>query len=133
MSELRLLLVAEDEILFHAELEEELTNAGYAVNLVSNGSQAIKRLEENVEIKAVLTDVRMGVGPTGWDVARRARELLPHLPVIYMTGESPSDWAAYGVPNSIMLSKPFAMAQMITAVSQLINGADGLPRPCNSA
>jgi hypothetical protein len=30
-------------------------------------------------------------------------------------------WASNGVPNSIMLEKPFAPAQLITAVSQLLN------------
>jgi hypothetical protein len=31
------------------------------------------------------------------------------------------DWASKGVPNSIMLAEPFAPAQLITAISQLLN------------
>lgn len=58
---------------------------------------------------------------TGWDVGHRARELLPTVPVIYMSGDKASDWASQGVPNSIMLQKPFAVAQATTAVSQLLN------------
>jgi hypothetical protein len=38
-----------------------------------------------------------------------------------MSGKDFEDWASKGVPNSIMLSKPFAPAQLITAVSQLLN------------
>jgi hypothetical protein len=38
-----------------------------------------------------------------------------------MSGDSAGDWAANGVPNSIMLNKPFAPAQLVTAVSQLLN------------
>jgi DNA-binding response OmpR family regulator len=30
-------------------------------------------------------------------------------------------WASHGVPNSILLTKPFAPAQLITAVSNLLN------------
>jgi hypothetical protein len=38
-----------------------------------------------------------------------------------MSGASADDWASKGVPNSIMLSKPFAPAQLVTAVSNLLN------------
>jgi hypothetical protein len=50
-----------------------------------------------------------------------AREINPSFPVVYMSGDSAEDWASQGVPNSIMLSKPFAPAQLVTAVSQLLN------------
>ena len=39
------------------------------------------------------------------------------------TGDSADGWAANGVPNSMMLAKPFALAQLVTAVSQLITSA----------
>jgi len=58
---------------------------------------------------------------TGWDIARHARQLNPELPVIYVTGASAHEWGAMGVPNSVLLSKPFAPAQLLTAVSQLLN------------
>jgi hypothetical protein len=34
-----------------------------------------------------------------------------------------ADWTSKGVPNSIMLAKPFAPAQLLTAVSDLLNSA----------
>jgi len=57
----------------------------------------------------------------GWAVARRARKIDPNVPVVYMTGKEAEEWASKGVPNSIMISKPFAQAQLVTAVSQLLN------------
>jgi two-component system cell cycle response regulator CpdR len=54
-------------------------------------------------------------------VARRAREINPATPVIYMTGTHGEEWASKGVPNSILLAKPFAPAQIVTAISQLLN------------
>jgi DNA-binding response OmpR family regulator len=59
----------------------------------------------------------------GWDVARHAREIDHNFPVAYMSGRDADDWAAKGVPNSIMLAKPFAPAQLVNAVSQLLNDA----------
>ena len=115
------LLIAEDEFLLIADLEEALEEAGYAIQIVSNGSQAIDALENDISrFKALITDIRMGPGPTGWEVAHRARELSPTLPVVYMTGDSAASWAANGVPNSVLLQKPFAMGQLVVAISQLI-------------
>ncbi|GAC1046202.1 hypothetical protein thsrh120_62090 [Rhizobium sp. No.120] len=59
----------------------------------------------------------------GWDLARRARELQPVMPVIYVTGDSAQDWAAQGVPNSVLLQKPFVHAQLVTALTTLLNDA----------
>lgn len=55
-------------------------------------------------------------------MARHAREIDPAFAVVYMSGDSTEDWASKGVPNSIMLAKPFALAQLVTAVAQLLNG-----------
>jgi len=49
------------------------------------------------------------------------READPTFPVIYMTGATADQWASQGVPGSILLEKPFAPAQLITAISRLLN------------
>jgi DNA-binding response OmpR family regulator len=74
--------------------------------------------------RAVITDIKFGAGPDGWDVGRRAREIIADMPVVYMSGDSAPEWTSKGVPNSIMVAKPFAPAQIITAVSTLLNQAD---------
>ena len=58
---------------------------------------------------------------TGWDVARRARELTGDIPIVYMSGASGHEWTSHGVPNSVLIAKPFAIGQIVTAVSQLLN------------
>lgn len=122
------LLIAEDEFLLVPDIEEALEEAGYQIVITSNGNDAIAKLETDASrFKALITDIRMGPGPTGWDVAHRARELSPSLPVIYMTGDSAASWAANGVPNSVLLQKPFVMAQLVVAVSQLITQSSALP------
>ena len=45
------------------------------------------------------------------------------MPVVYMTGTQGEDWASKGVPNSVLLAKPFAPAQLVTAISNLLNTA----------
>ena len=48
------------------------------------------------------------------------------FPIVYMTGAAAEQWPSHGVPNSILLGKPFAPAQLVTAISQLLN-AGGQP------
>lgn len=115
-------LVVEDEELIRMIVEEALVPAGYEVALAVKGGDAIARIEHDpTAIQALVTDVQLGKGPTGWDVARRARELVHDLPVVYMTGDSGGDWSSQGVPNSVLVIKPFATDQVVTAVSTLLN------------
>jgi CheY-like chemotaxis protein len=81
---------------------------------------------DGAKYRALITDVNLASREriTGWEVARRARELNDRLPVIYMTGGNGHEWASQGVPNSILVSKPFAVAQIVVAVSQLLNESD---------
>lgn len=118
-------LVVEDEVLVLLELEDALRDAGYDVVSASNGHEGLKLAEElSGPLRGIVTDVRVGVGPDGWGIAHRARELNPQIAVVYMSGDSASDWSANGVPNSQMIQKPFATAQVVTAISQLINETD---------
>jgi len=120
-----LLLLAEDEALILVDVKENLSDAGFEVVAVHDGRQALAELDKDgTRFKSVITDVQLGDGPDGWEVGRHARELVPDMPVIYMSGGSKSDWSSKGVPDSLMLAKPFAPAQLITAVSTLITNAD---------
>ncbi len=74
-----------------------------------------------VKYSALVKDINLNGSMLGWEVASFARQIDPTLPVIYMTAAAADDWASKGVPNSILLKKPFAPAQLVTAVSQLLN------------
>jgi DNA-binding response OmpR family regulator len=119
------LLLVEDEILLHEILTMELADAGFETVAVSEGNQALAELEAvATRFKAIITDIRLGDGPDGWNVARRARELVADMPVIYITGDSAHEWSSKGVPGSVVIAKPFAAAQLSTAVATLITAAD---------
>ena len=111
----------EDDELIRQLLDEALRDGGFSITTANTGEEAMAR--SGAEIGALITDVNLPGSVTGWDVARRARELNDSLPVIYITGASAHEWSSKGVPNSLLLIKPFAPAQVVTAVSQLINAA----------
>lgn len=80
-------------------------------------------IESAVRYRALVTDIHLKGTMDGWRVAKAAREIDPHFSVVYMTGAAAGLWASHGVPNSILPEKPFAPAQLVTAVSQLMNAA----------
>jgi DNA-binding response OmpR family regulator len=123
-----IVLVVEDEPLIGLTVEDALGEAGYDVRLISEALEALHELESAAEVlSALVTDIRLQGGRDGWQVARRARELNPALPVVYMSGDSALDHSSQGVPQSVMVQKPFAAAQIVTAVSTLINKAPPTP------
>lgn len=127
MSASALVLVVEDEALILMDLEVALQDAGFTVLTAPDAKTAMSLYgERSGEIRAVLTDIRLGNGPSGWDVARHAREMAPAMPVVYVSGDSAGEWASQGVPNSIMIAKPYAFAQVVTALSTLMNAPDQL-------
>jgi DNA-binding response OmpR family regulator len=120
-----LLLLVEDEALIRHDLKEALAEAGYDVSEAENGGKALSEFYSDASrFRGLITDINLGEGPDGWEVARRARERVPDLPVVYMSGHGAADWSSKGVPNSLILSKPFASAQLITAISTLLVEAD---------
>jgi DNA-binding response OmpR family regulator len=103
-------------------LEDAPAEAGFETDILSSAEEALTQFMGGTKkYKALVTDVRLMGRLSGWDVARRMREADPTFPVIYMTGAAADQWASQGVPGSILLEKPFAPAQLITAISQLLN------------
>ena len=120
--ELPIILVVEDDDLVQSLVEDALKEGGFDVAIVASGEEAITLLKgQKGKFRALVTDINLRGKTDGWEVAQRAREIDPKFPVIYMSGVAAADWASKGVPNSIMLEKPFAPAQLVTAVSNLLN------------
>jgi DNA-binding response OmpR family regulator len=117
------ILVVEDDHLVRSVVEENLADGGFEIATASSGENAVELLDASKgKYRALVTDINLGPNKIdGWDVARHAREIDPKFPVVYMSGKDAEDWASKGVPNSIMLAKPFAPAQLVTAVSHLLN------------
>jgi CheY-like chemotaxis protein len=121
VSDKPLILVVEDEYPLQGVVEEALEDGGFAADILSSGEEALTLFRSgSKDYKALVADVNLK-GMSGWDVAMQIREREPTFPIVYMTGASADQWGAKGVPNSILLQKPFAPAQLITALSQLLN------------
>lgn len=119
------LLYVEDEALTQQLVETALREAGFEVLVASDGHEGLALLGRHRDtVRGLITDINLGECPDGWEVARSARETISGLPVLYVSGACDKEWTAKGVPNSLMIAKPFAPAQIVVAISSLLVAPD---------
>ncbi len=78
-------LIVEDEPLVREIALLEFADAGFEVIEAYDGETAFAKLADG-HIDLLFTDIRLPGEINGWDIARRARELHPNVPVIYASG-----------------------------------------------
>ena len=117
-----MILVVEDDQMIEGLVEETLGDGGFEPAIAASGEEAVTLLRGGkTKYRALVIDINLRGSMDGWEVARSARKIDPAFLIIYMTGQAADQWASQGVPNSILLCKPFAPAQLVTAVSNLLN------------
>ncbi len=91
---------------------EDLQKQGLSCACARSDREAYKLLGSQA-FDAVVVDVNLGFGTTGFDVARRARQVTPEIRVVYMSGEANArSWMSFGVPSSDYVSKPFPLERL---------------------
>ena len=112
------ILLVEDDIMIAMPMEMALQDAGCEVVCVLSGPDAITELERRArDFTVLVTDIRLP-GISGWEVARRARELHPRIGIVYASGDSGMDWRNSGLPGSIFLQKPYGNEELIRAAAR---------------
>jgi DNA-binding response OmpR family regulator len=122
MADLLVILVIEDDQSIQSLVADALSDGGFEPAIAPSGEEGVTLLKGGqIKYSALVTDINLRGTMNGWKVAKKAREIDPAFPIVYMTGAAAEQWASHGVPNSILLTKPFAPAQLITAISNLLN------------
>jgi CheY-like chemotaxis protein len=103
-------LVVEDDALIRMDLAAELSASGWAVLEAGSGRDALAICDAGVPIDVLVTDINLGNGTSGWDVAR-AFWLRDNIPVIYMSGNR--DDSQHHVPKSRFMPKPCRAVELI--------------------
>ena len=114
------ILVAEDEPKIGAYLQQGLSEAGFAVERVENGSAALQRaLGEAYDL--LILDVMMP-GLEGWEVLRRVRAAGQAVPVLFLTARDRVEDRVKGLELGAddYLVKPFAFVELLARVRTLL-------------
>ena len=119
MSQIRILLV-EDNIVLNMAMTESMEEIGLVVESVYSAPEAIAAIDRLEPLTALLTDIDLGAGPDGFDLARHARHFYPDLPVVFVSGTMGAHHAANGVERSLFVAKPFVPRQVMEALDEAI-------------
>ncbi len=117
-------LLVEDEDTVRAVAERALVRQGYDVTTASDGEDGLEALGRAIsageEFDLVLSDVVMP-SMDGPAMAREIRALRPELPVLFMSGYAEEQLRReIDIPNMYFLAKPFSVAQICTAVEDVL-------------
>ena len=113
-------LVVEDENEVLEVVQDALERRGLTVRTAETDEHAYAILEaEARSFNVLIADINLGVGTTGFDVARRARQLHPDLQVVYITGHA-AHLDRFGVPDAVMFPKPFYPDELAERVVDII-------------
>ena len=118
---MKLLLVEDEEVLAH-NLRKILESKGYAVELITNGIDALRYIEENYSLlDLIILDV-MIPGMTGIAVCKRARKQHISVPILILTARGTTRDKISGLDFGAddYLPKPFAVGELLARIRALL-------------
>jgi PAS domain S-box-containing protein len=113
-------LVVEDEAAVRSTVRRQLETLGHKVLEADTATTALEIVKSKDAPDALLTDVVLGTGMNGIDLADAARELKPGLPVIFISGFTAVPGAQRRIHDSgaPLLGKPATLSQLERALNE---------------
>jgi len=121
---LRVLLV-EDDVEVRAVVRNFLDTLGCEVTPCAGGEQAVQVLGTGASFDLLLSDIALGAGMRGTQLAAQAQAMLPALRVLLMSGfsadlleadrDSPPSWE--------LLPKPYSREELAQAITRVLGAA----------
>jgi CheY-like chemotaxis protein len=122
-------LFVEDEFLISEWVTQALSEQGFRVQAVTTAAEALRVLRSN-PVDVLFTDINLPGDMDGAALARRARDMRPHLPVVYASARSQMLDPAQRVPGSTFVSKPYeplAVGRLLIAAALKSADAESVP------
>ncbi len=118
---LRVLLV-EDDAEVAAVVCHFLETLGCQVKPVRSGEQALQELTPDAGFELLLTDIALGAGMRGTQLAHEARARLPGLAILLMSGYSSELLQAdrEALDTWLLLGKPYSREQLAVAIARVV-------------
>jgi len=116
-------LVVEDDPEVRSVATASLRSLGYRVISASNATDALGELEANPSIALLFTDVMLGPGMNGTELADVARQRRPELAVLLTSGYDNAITDSTMGAAFEMLRKPYRREQLGVAIRRLLRSA----------
>jgi PAS domain S-box-containing protein len=114
------ILVVDDDALINMNTVDMVEDLGHTVLEAYSGKEALEILGSGKHIDALITDYAMP-GMTGVELANRARELYPDLPILLATGYA--DLPSGTTTDLPRLAKPYQQAELAHHLARLLTAA----------
>ena len=118
------ILVVEDEPEVLAIAVAFLKSLGYRTYAAPDAEQALKMLYEHADIALLFSDVILGSGMDGVELAAAVAEARPHLPTLLTSGYEHPALRAGSALTQPVLRKPYRREELAEAVRRAL-----APRP----
>ena len=129
MSEMRKVLIVDDEPNIVTALEFLLRRSGYDVRLASNGAEALQQIDA-YRPDVVLLDVMMPV-KSGYEVCQTVRERpeLANVRIVMLSAKGSEAEVSKGLSlgADLYITKPFSTQELVAAIDRLF-GQGGAPK-----
>ncbi len=113
------LLLVEDDHLVRMTVAMMLEDLGFTVLEAGTGEAALRRLNAGLDADILVTDIDLGPGISGLQLADQMREVWPGLPVVFVTGRTPTLQGRPRREREAYLPKPFngeALARVVRSL-----------------
>ncbi len=104
----RCLLLVEDDPLVRETVAAMLEDEGFEVVEASDAAAALALVRDGLDAPLIVTDVDLGAGPSGADLADTLRRMRPDTRIIFITGRLSSLANRRADDREAILPKPFA-------------------------
>jgi CheY-like chemotaxis protein len=112
-------LAVDDAPMMTRAVARMLEASGHVVTAAASGEEALERLAEQT-FDVVVSDMGMGAGMNGWELAKAVKSRWPGLRFLLATGWGaaldPAEARTRGV--DVVLSKPFRTDDLIRALAR---------------
>lgn len=113
------LLLVEDDALVRLTVAMMLEDLGFAVLEAGTGEAALRRLDAGLDADILVTDINLGPGINGFELAERVRASQPELPVVFVTGRTAALQGRSPRTGEAYVPKPFdgeTLARMVRSL-----------------
>ncbi|MBL8895540.1 MAG: response regulator, partial [Rhizobiales bacterium] len=115
-------LVVEDNEAVREVAAAMISEMGIETLQAANGPEGLELIEQRSDIDLILSDVIMAGGMNGPELAKRARQLNPHLKILFMSGYAPgSVRQIQDLPEAVeLVNKPFTRSDLTDKVRRVL-------------
>jgi CheY-like chemotaxis protein len=110
----QIILIVEDETLVRVDAAEYLRDGGFCVHEATTASEAIHALQSEFTVDLLFTDINLGRGMNGIQLALWALANLPGVKILVTTGDTLKNV----LPEVLgkILPKPYALSGLLRRV-----------------